>query len=181
MLAEERSRPIGTPDYRHAGSLLTAALLLASCGALPPDAPRDPAGMDSFDPETGARRTVIYRDNGPVTLVSGTQVPVTLPPGFTLPEGARVTGNTIASRPGGQGVLLSFETHADSVAVMQHYRAEAEADGFVVIAVLDTKAGQTLAAARADDGAILSLDIGEGKPTRVQLSIVTGSGTGTAR
>ena len=175
MLAKERSQPIGTPDYRLAGSLLTAALLLASCGALPPDAPRDPPGVDSIDPETSVRRTVIHREDGPVTLVSGAQVPVTLPPGFTLFDGARVTGNTISGRTDGQGILLVFETDAGSEAVARYYRAEAEGAGFTVVAALDTRSGRTLAATRASDAATFSLDILEGPPTRVQLSIRTGT------
>ena len=152
-----------------------AALLLASCGAMPPDAPRDPAGADSVDPESGTRRTVIHRKDGPVTLLSGAQVPVSLPPGFTLLEGARVTGNTIADRSDGLAVLLEFETEAGSHTVARHYRAQAEAAGFTVIAALDTQSGRTLAATRTSDAATFSLDIVDSAPTRVQLMIRTGT------
>lgn len=174
MLLGEGSRPIARRADHRRWLLLTAALLLAACGAKGSGDPSHPPGEDRIDPATGARRIVVHREDGPVTLVSGGEVPVSLPPGFTLFEGAEVIDNTIAARADGQGVLLVFETEAGIDAVAEHYRAEAEAAGFIVIAALDTEAARTLAATRAIDAATFSLDASQGPPTRVQLSITTG-------
>lgn len=160
---------------RLTGPLLMAFVLLGACGAGEPDTPPDPPGEDSIDPATGARRTVIQHKDGPVSLLSGPLVPVSLPPGFTLVEGARVTDNAIAARAGGQGVMLAFETDGGMDAVANHYRAEAEAAGFSFVAALETERVHTLAATRVSDGATFSLDIAAGPPTRANLSISTGA------
>lgn len=154
---------------------LALAPVLAACGGQS-DAAQLPAAEHTIDPVTGETRMTIHGKQGPATLRAGPAVPVSLPPGFTLPAGARVTGNALAKRPGGQGVLVSFESDAPVAELIAHTRAEAEAAGFALTVDLDTAEARTIAGTRARDRATLSLTVTQGPPATAQLSISTSGG-----
>ncbi|WP_143738403.1 hypothetical protein [Erythrobacter colymbi] len=135
-----------------------------------------PTAEHTVDPATGETRMTIHGKDGPATLHAGPAVPVSLPPGFTLPPGARVTSNALAARPGGQGVLLSFETDAPAPEVIAHTRREAEAAGFRIEIDLDTAEARTIAGVRAKDRATVSLTVTQGTPATAQLALSAGGG-----
>lgn len=151
-----------------------AAVLLGGCDAQDADAAAaSPPGEHSIDPATGERRMVIHREDGPTTLRAGAAVPVDLPAGFSLFPGARVVSNAIAARPGGQGVLLTFEADAPAPELIAHTRREAEAAGFSIDVELDTGETRTIAGTRASDRATFSLTVTQGTPATAQLSAST--------
>lgn len=160
----------------HNGALLMAvtamALLLAACDSAS-DAVQ-PTAEHTVDPATGETRMTIHGRDGPATLHAGPAVPVSLPPGFTLPPGARVTGNAIVARPGGQGVLLTFESDVPAPELVAHTRAEAEAAGFQIEIDLDTAEARTIAGTRAGDKATFSLTVTSAAPVSAQLAISAG-------
>jgi hypothetical protein len=154
---------------------VAAAALLAGCdGQGAGAAAADPPSEHTIDPATGERSMTIQRADGPATLRAGPAVPVSLPPGFTLPPGSRVTSNAVAARPGGQSLLLSFETDAPAPEVLAHLRREAEAAGFDLAIDLDTPEARTIAGTRASDGGTFSLTVTSVAPVSAQLSISVG-------
>jgi hypothetical protein len=161
-------------DIRALLTACLAAALLGGCDAQGTDAAAaNPPGEHSIDPATGERRITIHREDGPVTLREGAGVPVRLPAGFNLFSGARVVSNAIAARPGGEGVLVTFETDAPASEAIAHTRREAEAAGFSVEVDLDTGETRTIAGTRASDRATFSLTVTQGTPTTAQLSART--------
>lgn len=91
-----------------------------------------PAPANSFhrDDASGEVRARIVADGkDAVTLRSGDEVPVRLPPGFTLYPGARVIANTAVERGAARRVLLVFETPDPLAKVMLFYRAQAQGAG----------------------------------------------------
>lgn len=113
--------------------------------------------------------------DGPATLRSGAEVPLSLPEGFSLYPGAKVVTNTVVKKVDGTGVMVIFQTPDAPDKVIAHYRREAEAAGIVISVAITTaktvmiggedKGGRLTFSANANAGAA------DGEPTAVQLII----------
>lgn len=111
--------------------MVLAAVQLAGCCERADDrhASSAPAGA-SREPGSGEVRARIAPRGEAATLMrSGPQVPIDLPPGFTLYPGAQVISNTVVERAGARRVLLVFETPDALAEVMLFYRAQARGAG----------------------------------------------------
>jgi hypothetical protein len=152
-----------------------AGLALAGCGAAgdADKAGQAPEAVHSVDPATGEFHMVIPHEKWPATLRSGPDVPPRLPDGFTLPEGARVTANSLFEGPGGAGTLITFETDTPAAAVIDHVRREAETAGFAITLEKTLATSQLLIAGRARDGAKLSVSATGGPRTSAQILFQT--------
>lgn len=103
---------------------LLLAFILAGCGDQARDGGKPAGGKRLARATAGADAEPMMR--------SGPQVPVHLPPGFTLYPGARVISNTVIERGGKRGALLVFETPDPLAKVMLFYRAQAAAAGMTL-------------------------------------------------
>ncbi|MFO6448481.1 hypothetical protein ACLBKU_15210 [Erythrobacter sp. NE805] len=147
-----------------------AGLMLAGCDAAG-DAEPAPEAVHSVDPATGELHMVIPHEDGPATLRSGPTLPVRLPDGLTLPEGATVTANSRFEQAGGSGALVTFETLAPAAAVITHFRDQAEAAGFAITLDRALATSHLLLGERARDGAKLSVTATSGPPTSGQILV----------
>jgi hypothetical protein len=163
-----------------AGSI---AALLAACGSETSGEFTTEGGESAeytIDEKSGETRMTVDGPDGPATLRSGAEVPLSLPKGFSLYPGAKVVTNTVVKKPDGTGVMVMFETPDAPDKVIAHYRREAEAAGIAISVAMTTdrtvmiggedKGGRLTFSANANAGA------DDGEPTSVQLII--GSKTG---
>ena len=148
-----------------------AGLMLAGCGggAAGDATGAGPLAEHTIDPETGETRITIPRAEGTATLRAGPRVPVVLPDGLALPDGATIRDHARFERAGGEGILVTFETDVPAADVVARLRDQAVAAGFAV--TLENAAGGTLLliGARPRDGARLAVSAAEGTPTTAQL------------
>ena len=162
---------------------LGAAALLAACGSETSGGFTTEGGESAeytIDKKSGETRMTVDGPDGPATLRSGAEVPLSLPEGFSLYPGAKVVTNTLVKKPDGTGVMVMFETPDAPDKVIAHYRREAEAAGIAISVAMTTdrtvmiggedKGGRLTFSANANAGA------DDGEPTSVQLII--GSKTG---
>jgi len=111
------------------------ALALAACGSEPADSGNGSEGAKStstdytIDTDTGEERMVIATPDGDVAMRSGSDIPIDLPEGFSMMDGAEVTRNTVIDQADGKGALVTFETNDAPEAVANYYRAQAQAAG----------------------------------------------------
>ncbi len=154
-----------------AGLMLTGCDGLDSAGLSGSDEP--PLAAHSIDPETGEVRMIIPRKDGTATLRSGPSVPVSLPEGFTLLPGTKVTTHSLFSRPEGQGSLVTFEVDTEAGAVVAHFRGQAKAAGFAITLENNTAGTLLMVGERKRDGARLVVTATPGEPTTGQLMLST--------
>lgn len=148
-------------------ALTLAALLLAGCEqASNSTGPQASPGLTA-----GEERLRIDPPGEPAaTLRSGAEVPVSLPPGFTLYPAAKVVANTRVERGRQERVLLVFETPDPLEKVMLFYRAQARAAGVALTVDLGREERASLAGHTAS-GLAFALTAGrEGGATRAELS-----------
>jgi hypothetical protein len=120
------------------------------------------------DQSTGETSMTITTDDGKATMRSGSDIPVSLPKGFSLFPGTKVLSNTVVNQPGGSGSMVMFETDASAQQVMAHYKQQAEKAGFKI--ELEANMGGTvmIAGKREADGGSFSVNASpddEGKTT----------------
>lgn len=130
----------------------------------------------TIDKETGETSMMVNRPDGTATLRSGTDVPVSLPDGFSLFPGTKVVTNTLVNQPDGQMTMVSFESDAPADAVVAHYRDQAKAAGFDIQLEMNTNGTMMIGGQRKGDGSSLSVTATGGTPTSGQ--IIIGSKTG---
>jgi hypothetical protein len=106
-------------------------------------------------------------------LRSGTDVPVSLPQGFSLFPGSKVVTNTVVNQPDGQGTMVVFEAQAPADTIIAHYREQAKAAGFEIQLEMTTNGTTMVGGERKGDGSSLSVTAspGEGGTTTGQLII----------
>lgn len=102
---------------------------------------------------------------------SGSGVPVTLPPGFTLYPGAKVLSNTLVERSGKQRVLLVFETTDPLAEVMLFYRSQAGMAAAVILLDLGGEERASLGGRLASGREFAISAQRNGMRTRVEWSV----------
>lgn len=153
----------------------TAALLLAACGGSETSGEfttDDGKNAEyTIDKESGETSMTIKGKDGEETLRAGSNVPVSLPAGFTLFPGTRVVNNMVVNKPGEQGTMIIFEADAPADKVVAHYRDAAKAAGFAIELEMNTNGTLMVGGERASDGSKLSVTASSGTPTTGQLVI----------
>lgn len=156
-----------------------AAVLLAACGSETSGEFTTEDGKNaeySIDKDTGETSMTVEGPDGTATLRSGTDVPVTLPTGFSLFPGSKVITNTVVKQPDGTGTMISFETDAPSDTVVAHYRNQAKSAGFDIQLEMNTNGTQMIGGERKSDGSSLSVTATSGDMTTGQIIIGTKTG-----
>lgn len=153
-----------------------AALMLAACGSETSGEFTTENGKNAeytIDKDTGETSMTIKGDDGTATLRSGTDVPVSLPQGFSLFPGSKVITNTVVNQPDGKGTMVMFETDAPADKVVAHYRDQAKSAGFDIQLEMTTNGTTMIGGERKADGSSLSVtaSAGEGGTTTGQLII----------
>jgi hypothetical protein len=153
-----------------------AAMMLAACGSeTSGEFTTDDGGNAEYtiDKDTGETSMTIKGEDGTATLRSGTEVPVSLPQGFSLFPGSKVVTNTVVNQPDGMGTMVMFEADAPADKVIAHYRDQAKSAGFEVQLEMTTNGTVMIGAEREADGSSLSVtaSAGDGGKTTGQLII----------
>jgi hypothetical protein len=152
------------------------ALGLAACGSETSGEFTTEKGENaeySIDKNTGETSMTVKGPDGTATMRSGTQVPVSLPQGFSMMAGTKVINNTVVNQPDGQGTMVMFETAAPADKVVAHYREQAKAAGFDIQLEMNTNGTMMVGGERKGDGSTLSVSAspGEDGATTGQLII----------
>lgn len=157
--------------------VLAGALALAACGSGEDGTITDDEGSDvgSYAMANGETTASIKGEDGSVTSMrSGSQVPVSLPDGFSVAEGFAVINTTNVERGDGRYVMLTMQGPQPVADVVAHYRREAEAAG-VDVNVDVTTGDSTTIAGEGKDGLAFSLMASRsGDKTAVQLTLHQG-------
>lgn len=167
------------PDFARLVAFATAALALAGCGGEPADGDGETAGEESsprgsyaIDGDTGETSAQYTADDGTTTTMrSGEKVPVSLPAGFALYPGAKVTNNTRVEQADGLLVLLDFESAAQPEELTGFYREQAEAAGIDVATALQNGPMRMIGGESADGASFSFTATRKGEVTRGQLAI----------
>ncbi len=106
----------------------------------------------------------------PAEMRSGPAVPVTLPTGFTIYPGARITGNTVVQRGDARRVLVEFQTRDPVAKVMQFHRAQAQAAGVSLTLDLDGTEAASIGGRTAAGGDFALTARRAGLVTRVEMA-----------
>ncbi len=137
-----------------------SALALAACGSETSGEFTTADGENAeytIDKDTGETSMTIKGEDGEATLRSGADVPVSLPPGFTLLPGSKVITNTVVNQPDGQGTMVAFEADAPADKVVAHYRDAAKAAGFDIQLEMTTNGTVMIGGERKSDESSISV------------------------
>ncbi len=159
---------------------LVFPLVLAACSQEGEDADAqaraaEPRGSYEIDQATGETFARYEEDDGSVTTMrSGRNVPVLLPPGFSLYPAAEVLNNTRVERDEGVLLSLDFTSPDPPERLVEFYRAEGEAAQFAIDVRLDAGPTRIIAGKRPDGDTLALLAVREGETTKAHLSIASG-------
>ena len=157
--------------------LCAAALSLAACGSETSGeftTDDGETGEYTIDNDSGEASMTVTTPEGDVTMRSGASVPVDLPAGFTMIDGANIVSNTVINQNGTKGALVTFNSDKSPDEIFDFYREQAEAAGVTIqietkmngggmIGGENDESGLTLSvtAYPGDEGTIGQLTIGE--------------------
>ena len=105
---------------------------------------------------------------------SGSTVPVTLPRGFTIYPGARVTRNTVVQLSDTRRVLVEFETRDPIAKVMLFHRAQARSAGASLTLDLDGTEAASIVGRTGAGGEFALTARREGSVTRAEMAFGSG-------
>ncbi len=95
-----------------------------------------------------------------------------MPEGFTLPEDTQIASKTQVSTDAGEGVVILLDSEASVEELEEHFQAEAEAAGFTVFMMTNSRGEKQLRGDREDglqfDFAAVSY---QGLTTRASLAV----------
>ncbi len=157
--------------------VLIALVFLDTCHLISPEPiPSEESaravGRYAFDPASGVTRASVTAADGSVTrLASGTDIPITLPPGFTQFPGSEAVENVRVEAGEGSRILLTMTSDRPLTEIAAHYRAEAEEAGIAIDVDIASDGAITLAGRAADGGRFSLHARREGEGTRAQLSV----------
>lgn len=110
------------------GMVLPVMLILGACSDDEPR--RAPTTAHTLPLTEGEERGAVDRPGQPsITMRSGPNVPLHLPPGFTVYPGAKVAANTVVESDGRRRTLLVFVSPDPVAKVIAFYRTQAVAAG----------------------------------------------------
>ncbi len=157
---------------------MVAAAALSGCGAQEEGTITTEEGQSGeyrIDSETGEASMTVETPEGDVTMRTGADVPVDLPAGFTLIDGAEVLNNITIDQAGEKGTLITFQTSQSPAQIKQHYRAQAEAAGITIQIETDINGGAMLGGENEATGTTFSITAYPGEEgTTGQLTISEG-------
>ena len=138
------------------------ALSLAACGGSNSEtqASQSEASV-TVDEETGAVTTATKTDDGTAKLSSGEEAPKSLPMGFTLYPGAKVTNSASFEQKGKTINMISIVSDDSPDKLTEHYRAQAEKAGITIKLEMKVNDGQMIG---GDDGEGNSFSFNAQKP-----------------
>ncbi|MGV8928704.1 MAG: hypothetical protein ACOH1E_03030 [Brevundimonas sp.] len=156
-----------------AAATLTATMAIAGCSPPAEDAPAAAEAVAATAAAPPVAETPAAKPAAPAGLAApGAPVFAVVYPGAT-PSGPV----TVARGPDGPGGILSFTTEAEPDAVVDFYRARAEAAGLSSVMAMNTGAARAYGAAAIDgSGKVLRVVATptEDGPTNVQLDWTAG-------
>lgn len=156
---------------RGALTLIAFAVLAASCAER--DEQRERAKRSSAETELtlGEERVQIAPKGEAATVLrSGPEVPVRLPPGFTLYPGAKIVTNTVFQREDAGRILLVFETSESVDKVIHFYRMQAQLGGVPLPLDLGSREQASIGGTLPDGGKLSVSARRFGGTTRVELA-----------
>ncbi len=159
----------------------TAALVLAACGSETSGEFTTEDGENAeytIDEDSGETSMTIKGEDGTATLRSGTDVPVSLPDGFSLFPGSTVITNTVVKQDDGQGTMVMFEAEAAAEKVVAHYRDQAKAAGFDIQLEMNTNGTMMIGGERKADKSTLSVTASPGEEGKITGQLIIGNTKG---
>jgi hypothetical protein len=150
------------------------ALALAGCGSETSGEFTTSDGENAeytIDEETGETSMSVKGPDGTTTLRSGTDVPVTLPDGFSLLPGSRVLTNTVVNQSGEQATMVMFESEVAADKVIAHFREQAKAAGFDIQLDISTNDTMMIGGERKSDASSLTVTAGGEDITTGQIMV----------
>ena len=136
----------------------------------PPDEQAEPKGSYVADPESGTIHARIGEGENAVHLRSGSEGPVSLPPGFTLFPGARVVENSTVESGGAMRSLVVQTSPQPLAEVMLFYRQQASAAGIApTMDIMGDDQASLGGVGRSLEFAVSARRVGDA--TRIELSI----------
>ncbi len=167
-----------------AGTMVAGlALILGACGS---DTDSESvieteSGSSDYtiDADTGEESMVISTAEGEVSMRSGTGVPIDLPEGFSIIDGATITSNTVVDQAEGKGSLVGFQTSDSADTVAAFYLDQAKAAGIDIEIDAQMRGGRVLGG-KSGSGTTFSMTAMPTDPdesdvgTRVQLIVGQG-------
>ncbi len=150
-------------------------LALAACGAEESGSfttDEGDTGEYRIDSESGEASMTVETPDGDVTMRTGADIPVDLPAGFTLIDGAQVLNNITIGQADGKGALITFLSDKSPKEITDFYRAQAEAAGIAIQIETDINGGSMLGGEDETSGATFSITAYPGEDgTTGQLTI----------
>ena len=162
------------------GAGLALMMTLAACGSETSGEFTTDDGANAeytVDKATGETSMTIKGKDGTATLRSGSDVPLTLPDGFSLFPGSTVVSNTVVNQPDGRGTMVAFEATAPADSVIAHFREQAEAAGFNIEIEMNTNGTMMVGGQRKADSASFSVTATAGDDSATTGQIIIGTKT----
>lgn len=159
--------------------LTTASMLaLAACGAESSEEVSETSetGEYRIDADSGENSMTIETPDGATSMRSGANVEPDLPDGWGIYPGAKVENTVNVTGADGGGALVTMSVEATSDAVIEHYRKQAEDDGYFINMDLTTATSRVIAGDKRD-GSTFSVSVvpgADGGPAQVQLTLSEG-------
>lgn len=125
-------------------TMAAAALALAACGADGSSSSGDQNGEYRIDQSSGETNMTVETPDGDVTMRTGSDIPLDLPAGFTVVDGAEILGNTIINQADQKGALITFVSDKSPEEIADFYRAQAEAAGIPIQIETEINGGMML-------------------------------------
>ena len=156
-------------------ALAMAALALGSCSDdnTTTVTTEDGSGEYKIDEDTGDASMTITTPEGDTVMQSGSNVEPDLPDGWSIYPGANVQNAINIGGAEGRGTLVTMEVDASVDAIIQHYRAEAEATGHKIQMELTTNESRIIGGENSSGGtfSVSVVPGSDGGPARVQLTV----------
>lgn len=116
-------------------SILAASLALTACGSETSGeftTGDGETGEYTIDNDGGESSMTVTTPEGDISMRSGSNVPLDLPAGFSLIDGASVVSNTLINQGETKAALVTFNTDKSPEEIFDFYRTEAEAAGITI-------------------------------------------------
>ena len=156
-------------------TLAMAALALAACSDdnTTTVTTADGTGEYTIDEDTGDASMTITTPEGDTVMQSGSNVSPDLPDGWSIYPGATVRNAINIGGAEGRGTLVTMEVDASTDAIIDHYRAEAEATGHVIQMELTTNESRIIGGENSSGGtfSVSVVPGSDGGAATVQLTV----------
>lgn len=126
---------------------------------------------------SGSTTTTIKGPDGEeIVQRVGTDVPVSLPDGFSVYPNAKVVTNSVTTMGNGSGSMVMLESDASPEQIADFYKDQAEKAGMEVKIDLSMEENRTVAADRESDGTRMTVSASrdeDDESTTIMLNVVT--------